>query len=336
MHMDARCEVDNRVRVLWILAQNPGQLTPSSALVKELKITRQGISKIIGNLKDEGIRISSVPQKGYVLEGPPEDDRFSPSWAEMLLIDSKLGHPIFHYASIGSTQAPLKEMAAQGRPEGAVVVADEQTSGRGRQSRRWESPPGGLYGSVLLRPKLLPRMVQAVNLACAMAMGDALAELCGIGCEIKWPNDILVRGRKICGMLSEGAVEVDQIHHVISGFGVNLKVTPILNDPLTEATSVAQEGGKVPSRHHLLSHFLKRLDFYLGTLRMTPKYFMETYASRCCTIGMRIRGTWGDNIIEGTAEGLDQDGSLLIRLEGGDVAAFSAGDIKHIRPAEGR
>ncbi|MCX7827796.1 MAG: biotin--[acetyl-CoA-carboxylase] ligase [Thermanaerothrix sp.] len=334
--MDQRHGVDNRVRVLWVLAQNPGQLTPSSALVRELKITRQGISKIISTLKDEGIRISSVPQRGYILEGGPEGDGFSPSWAEMLLMDSPLGHPIFHYASIGSTQAPLKEMAAQGRREGAVVVADEQTSGRGRQSRRWESPKGGLYGSVLLRPKLLPRMVQAVNLACAMAMGDALEDLCLIRCEIKWPNDILVRGRKICGMLSEGVVEVDQIHHVVSGFGVNLKTTPMLEDPLTEATSVAQEGGSVPSRHDLLAHFLKRLGFYLDILGMDPKKFMEMYVSRCCTIGMRIRGTWKEDVIEGTAEGLDQDGSLLIRLESGEVSAFSAGDVKHIRPAEGR
>lgn len=335
MHHHKSPGPDNRVRVLLALFQNNGKLVPSSAISRQIGITRQGISKIVGILREEGIPVSAIPNKGYLLEGEPQGDVFSPSWAEMLLVDSPMGHPILHFQIIDSTQAPIKDMAARGHQEGAVAVADQQLSGRGRRNRRWESPLGGLYASVLLRPRLLPRQVQSINLACAMAMGDSLETLCAMKCQIKWPNDILVGGRKICGMLSEGALESDQVQHVISGIGLNIRVTPRIDDPLVEPTSVAQEGGRIPSRHEILAKFLRNLKGYMDILSSAPEEFMDRYRARCCTLKKRVRAVWGEETIEGLAEGIDRDGALIIRLNSGQVASFSAGDIKHIRATKG-
>ncbi len=332
--MGEHVRLDNRVMALKMLFDNLGKLTPSSAIAGELGVTRQGISKMVGILRDEGIPISSVPHKGYVLEGPPEEDRFSPSWAEMLLWDCPLGHPILHFERIESTQNPVKDLAQKGHPEGVTAVADRQTMGRGRRDRRWESPEGGLYASVLLRPPILPGHVQMVNLACAMAMGDAIEAHCGIKVDIKWPNDLLVGSRKLCGMLSEGAVEADRVHHIVAGIGVNIKGSPTIQDSPQDVTSIAEEGGTLVARHDLLASFLRSLKHHIGILCEDRKAFINSYRGRCSTLGRRIVVSSDSGTLEGLAEDVEDEGSLLIRTSTG-LLRFSAGDVRHVRPIKG-
>jgi BirA family biotin operon repressor/biotin-[acetyl-CoA-carboxylase] ligase len=220
--------------------------------------------------------------------------------------------------------------------EGVVVLAEAQSRGRGRLGRKWTSPAGkGLWFSVLLRPDMRPQAVTQLTVAAATALARAVRQHTGLTPEIKWPNDILLRGRKLAGILTELSAELDQVKHVILGIGlnVNLAASDFPPDLRKLATSLLLETGKPQRRADVAAAILRELDRDYGRLRQ--RRFAELageWAAQCTTIGRRVRIQLGPHVVEGLAEALNEDGALLLRTEHGHLEAILSGDVTLLKP----
>ncbi|HET9691024.1 MAG TPA: biotin--[acetyl-CoA-carboxylase] ligase [Acidimicrobiales bacterium] len=227
-----------------------------------------------------------------------------------------------HFDSIDSTNRWLREEAAAGAPEGLVAVADHQSAGRGRLGRTWEAPAGSaLLMSVLLRPAHLPpERLHLVTAAVALAAADACADLAGVAAELKWPNDLLVGDRKLAGVLAEAVAGA-----VVVGIGVNLSAGP-------PGAAHLGEGGAAADRDALLSALLTGLERRLAA---GWDAVATEHRARCGTVGRRVRVELADRTITGVARAVDPDGRLVVAADDGTEVAVTAGDVVHLRGAEG-
>jgi BirA family biotin operon repressor/biotin-[acetyl-CoA-carboxylase] ligase len=243
---------------------------------------------------------------------------------------------IIRFESLGSTNTEAASWAMQGSPEGLCIVADEQTAGRGRLERRWVSPKGaGLYCSVVLRPHISQRSLPLITLMTSLAVHDALLEFCGLETDIKWPNDVLADGRKLCGILSE-VVETTLGRAVIVGIGINLNKESFSDELTPTATSVESVTGARPDRDQLLDvllqTFSRRYEVLQGaggeaaTVRHWSK--LSTFAEN-----QRVRVENSGQSIEGITRGLELDGALRLETDDGQIHLVRAGDVTAVRPA---
>jgi BirA family biotin operon repressor/biotin-[acetyl-CoA-carboxylase] ligase len=242
-------------KILQILVRRTGFVS-GEELCHELQMTRSAVWKHVVQLRQCGYRINAVTGKGYrlaELTGMPVSGEVAP-----LLTTSRFGRNHVFLDSTVSTNLVARAMAREGEHEGSIVVADHQSGGRGRMGRRWISPPGvNLYCSLLLRPAVPSRRVPEIPLLAAAAIHQALSrEFPGLQSSIKWPNDILVNGRKVCGILCEMESEPDMTHFVVVGFGLNVNLAVIPEELQGTATSIFQETGRPASRSNLLAEIL--------------------------------------------------------------------------------
>lgn len=223
----------------------------------------------------------------------------------------------------GSTNAVVAERARAGEAAGLVVVAEAQTAGRGRLDRSWTSPPrAGLTFSVLLRPDLPPARWPWLPLWSGLAVATALRERAGVEAELKWPNDVLVQGRKLCGVLAE----VPTSGALVVGIGLNVTTTQE-ELPHAQATSLALAGARTTDRDTLLRAVLRSLT----TVLADPEASRAAYRERCGTVGRRVRVELpAGRTAEGVAEGVDEDGRIVV-----DGVPYGAGDVVHLRPSGG-
>jgi BirA family biotin operon repressor/biotin-[acetyl-CoA-carboxylase] ligase len=231
----------------------------------------------------------------------------------------------------GSTNADLAQRARDGAPDRSVLVAEHQSAGRGRRDRVWESPPrAGIAVSVLLRPAVPPSRWAWLGMLAALAVTDALRTDCGLDAVLKWPNDVLVDGRKIAGLLSVTAPP----DGVVVGIGLNVSQTAD-ELPVPTATSLRLAGSAVTDRDPVLRAVLRRLARrYDAWLAAGGSGVAPAYRERCDTIGRAVRVELPDGAVEGRADGVDDDGRLLVLPAGADrPLALSVGDVVHIRPA---
>ncbi len=243
------------------------------------------------------------------------------------------GAKIHFFETIGSTNDEARRLAEAGAVEGTIVAADEQTVGRGRFDRVWEAPPGsGLLLSVIFRPALPPDQVQRLVMACGLAAAEACEALAGIRVDVKWPNDLQIGGRKMCGILPESAMIGSQFEWVVVGMGINVTQQFAAPNPLTgTATSLQMETGKPVDRARLLGEIMRRLNLWHS--RIEDQTLVQAWIARCVTLGRRVRIGLGDNVVEGTAEAIDETGALLIRDDASDLRRIAAGEATLI---EGR
>lgn len=333
-----RTRNESRLRLLGLVSEEKGDIISGASLAEKLKISRQAISNIAESLRNEGIPIESFPQKGYSLRQAPENQTLSPTWTEYLLRDCPWGHPIVHFSSVTTTQFIARQLAQQGAEAGTVICADEQTAGRGRKGRSWSSiPRGGIYTSILLRPSLPPGEVQLISFAASLAICSALQEDFGIRADIKWPNDVLVNERKICGILCESAGEPERIYYVIAGLGINVNLPKesLSKDIQATATSLQIElGHEVPRADVLVSvvtHFHRVCALLEGESKDS---FFNLYRKHCSTLGKRVHVIVDDQTHLGLAEDFTPQGALLVNIEGCQKA-FAAADVVHLRKEEG-
>ncbi len=238
-------------------------------------------------------------------------------------MSGQLGSHIVYYPSVDSTNSRARALLREGAVHGAVVVADEQTQGRGRLGRRWTAPPrSGLAVSVCLRPPAgfpLP----LVTVTAALAVGDTVRAVVGASrCTLKWPNDVLVDGRKVCGIL----VELDGTPGawtVVVGIGLNVNAAP----PLPTAISLASAVGVPVPREPLLIDLLAALEGYLDHATTQPEAVMSLWRDRLDTLGRRVRVAAPSGVLEGLALDVDGDGALLLRLDDGTIRPLHAGDV---------
>ncbi|NLD05778.1 MAG: biotin--[acetyl-CoA-carboxylase] ligase [Synergistaceae bacterium] len=325
----------SRYRLLEYLAASEGEFVPGSVLTEKLGFSRQALSKLICSLREEGLDIKSVPQKGYMLKNISETDALSRTLIDFLLRDDPLFNKSIYFPSITSTQHAIKKLARQDAPEGIVAVADEQTEGRGRRGRSWLAPSSkNLLFSVLLRPELRPGDVQILNLAAGIAVRSVLKDQYQVNAMLKWPNDILVNGRKICGILSEAAGEPDRIYYAITGIGLNVNLTEKdMDEDVKEiATSIKIEKGHSVPRPLLLSRILHSLSTYVRDLKKSDgkEKLFSTYRKECDTIGRDISVIQDEEKFTGTAVGITEQGALVVKV-GKEEKIFAAADVTHLR-----
>ena len=319
-------------RVLGLL-KHGAEFLSGEEIGRRLGISRSAVWKHVRELKGAGYGIVSFPKKGYGLRAVAN----VPLAAEVTphLKTSTLGRRIEYLDTVDSTNRAAGELERQGAVEGTVVVADSQTSGRGRMGRRWESPAGdNLYFSVLLTPNVEPARVPQLALVAAVAVHEALAECCpNIIAQIKWPNDILVGGRKVAGILCEASLEADRVHRVILGVGINVNGATVSRTLRGIATTLRSAGGREVSRPALLGAVLNHLEArYEGWLRDGSLSGLLAYFERHSALsGKSVTAENLSGAVRGTARGIAPTGELVIETADGKLLHLLAGDV-HLLP----
>jgi BirA family biotin operon repressor/biotin-[acetyl-CoA-carboxylase] ligase len=247
------------------------------------------------------------------------------------LVVKRLGGKFHYFHEIDSTNTLARELAEGGAPEGEIVIAEAQTHGRGRLGRRWQSPPfANLYFSIILRPRLAPALAPQITLMAAVAVAETTGAFVPQGATIKWPNDILVGGRKLAGILTEASCDFERLDYVILGIGVNLnyRLSAMPAEIRARATSVAELAGNSVSRESFLKRLIHALDRCYGELEesgfapLAPRWEAH-FGLR----GKRVRVELLDQNVTGRAIGIDRDGALLIEDEQGARLRVLAGDV---------
>ncbi len=247
------------------------------------------------------------------------------------LAAKRLGRKIHYFAEIDSTNTHARRLAEQGAPEGEVVVAETQTEGRGRLGRRWVSPPrANLYFSIILRPQMPPVDVPQITLMAAVALVETIRSVVQAPATIKWPNDILVKGKKLAGILTELSLSGERVEFVLLGIGLNVNFPPVMMPPdlRARATSILDWTKKEVSRAHVLRRLIQDLDRCYGELEdhgfgvLAPRW--EAYFG---LRGVRVRVELLDQVLVGKAKGIDRDGALILEDDQGYVKRIVAGDL---------
>jgi BirA family biotin operon repressor/biotin-[acetyl-CoA-carboxylase] ligase len=299
-------------------------------LAQRLGLSRAAVWARIEELRNLGYEIAASPHTGYQLLASP-DLLHADDLVARLGTTRVVGRDIHVFHETGSTSDVVERFARDGAGEGVVVFAEAQTRGRGRLGRKWHSPAGkGLWFSVLLRPKLRPSAATQLTIAAATAVLRALRAHTGIRASIKWPNDILARGRKLVGILTEMNAEPDAVRHLIVGIGVdvNLGAAEIPADLRKVATSVKIETGEAWNRAELAALILRELDAdYARVVEGKFAALADEWEAHCSTIGENVTVQVGDRRIQGRAEALDNDGALLIRTQHGRLERILGGDV---------
>ena len=244
-----------------------------------------------------------------------------------------MGRTIHHFQTLDSTNSKAYQLALNGAEEGEVVISESQEKGRGRLGRQWFSPPYlNLYLSVILRPKISPHQASLITLMAAVATADAIEKFSGLRPLIKWPNDILLRDRKVAGLLNEIHSETDRIHFVILGIGVNLNMDEKMfsKEIRTVATSLKREMGQTVSRKAFLQSLLQELEkWYSIFLEEGGAVILKAWRDRAHIKGKQVKVTSFGETVAGIAIDVDSDGALILETEDGKQKRVVAGDIEY-------
>ena len=302
-------------------------------LSKELGVSRTAIWKHISSLRKDGYRIEAVPSRGYRLVSSP--DVIDPHEVRSQLKSIRVGRRIEYIKQTASTNADAFRLAEAGAIEGTVVLSDSQTGGKGRRGRVWASPAGvNLYCSVVLRPSIMPHEAPQLTFLSAVAVARAIELTTQLTPEIKWPNDLLVSGKKVAGLLNEMSAETDGINFVILGIGVNLNMTveQFPDDLRHPATSVLLESGVRVDRSRFTSTMLNELDkLYTDFLEYGFGPVREEWQQRCNAKGRQLLiSDSGTECTGGRFIGIDLDGALLIRSDDDVLHRITCGDVRVI------
>jgi BirA family biotin operon repressor/biotin-[acetyl-CoA-carboxylase] ligase len=317
-------------QILSLLRQVREASVSGTELSQQLGLSRAAISARIRELRSLGYEIEADPHHGYRLLSAPDvlhaDDLLS-----LVACNKVVGRDIRVFEQTSSTNDVVEKLARDGLREGVVVFAESQSKGRGRLGRKWLSPAHkGLWFSVLLRPDLPPQAATQLTVAAATSLVRAIEQVTDLRPEIKWPNDILLKGKKVAGVLTELSAELDHVNYLILGIGVDVNLNPGDFPPELRklATSIKIETGHALRRADLAAAILQQLDkdYALVCTRRFSK-LSEEWEAQCTTLGRRVNIRVGDRLIQGRAESLDQDGALLLRTEHGHLERIIGGDV---------
>lgn len=240
-----------------------------------------------------------------------------------------IGKKVYFFKKIPSTNLFAKQLIQKNAKEGTIVISDIQSSGRGRKNRTWHSPPGGIWFSVILYPEICPKRGMLITMAVSISVAQAIKEITGLNLEIKWPNDLLLKEKKVCGILTEINADLDKINYAIVGIGINVN-NEIDENLKNIALSLKQELGSDISRNKLLRSILKNFDKnYKKLINGDYKYIEKTWISFTKIMGRKIQITDEKNVTEGRVKDIDEYGHLIIESEFGEIKIMS-GDIKYL------
>lgn len=314
-------------RILELLRRQEGFLSGED-IGRELSITRAAVWKGIKKLREEGYEIEAVTNRGYRLTNP--ETMYNKRELEQGLKTKTMGQTIYFYEETDTTNNRARELALEGAPEGTLVVAEKQTAGRGRRGKVWESPLGtGIWMSLVLRPQIAPAEASVLTLLCGLATAEAIEAETGLSAGIKWPNDILINGKKAVGILTEMDCEMSEVHFVIPGIGINVNTASFPPEIAEIATSLYLECGKTVSRRRLVHRVLERLEEYYETFLRTGSFaaMLEDYRKHCITLGKEVHVLGREPFF---AEALDitPEGELLVRrADNGKEEVVFSGEV---------
>ncbi|RKQ16147.1 biotin--[acetyl-CoA-carboxylase] ligase [Ureibacillus endophyticus] len=307
--------------------------TPISgqSLADELGISRTAVWKHLQTLQEEGYVFETIKKKGYVLKGKP--DKVDPARITSFLTTQRFGRNIQYLDEVTSTQSVAHELAREGVHDGTVVIAETQTMGKGRMARPWESTKGkGVWMTVVIRPDVPPSQAPQFTLVAAVAIVNAIKSVCkNFTPTIKWPNDILINGRKCTGILTEMLAEMDRVEALLIGIGINAnqQMEDFPPELQTIATSLSIEEQAEINRPQLVAELLNYLELYSNLyIKEGFKPIKALWEESSGTIGKQIKATTLREVIEGKAIGITEEGVLEIQLDNGEIKGVYSADIE--------
>ena len=321
-------------KILNVLRQSRDTYVSGEELCKLADISRAAIWKHMEKLREDGYDIEALPHLGYKLVAIP--DSLIPSEIKWKLKTKIFGRSVISYKKVDSTNTIAYELAQNGMKEGAVILADEQVKGKGRHGRHWSSPSrSGIYMSCILRPSIAPNEISRITLLAAVAVAQAIRDLSSLEAVIKWPNDIMIDEKKICGILTEMKAEQDRVDFVVLGIGIN--VLPGKGDLPKHATSIKEEisrrGAKINiSRIELTKKVLERLEEYYNIMRIKGfDPIIDKWKDLSAMIGSRVKVSLRGKSFEALAHDINPDGALVVRTDSGVLEKISSGDVIMVR-----
>ncbi len=328
--------MDINEKLIRIFHELPEEFISGEELASQLGVSRTTVWNHINFLKQQGYTFDSQTNLGYRLVSAP--DLLLPDEIAYGLKTRKIGRRICSYTEVDSTSDISGQLAASGAPEGTVVFAERQRRGRGRFDRHWYSPARkNILCSVVLRPNIVPQRISQISLLTAVAVAKTLRSVFGLSALIKWPNDVYVNDRKISGILVEMNAELDVVHYVIVGIGINVNSSqkdfpPSIRD---HSTSIRLETGAKADRIAAAKAFLSELDHqYINYTKRGFRDIGNTWIDMSLSLGKRVKALTPSGEVSGIPTGLDEDGSLLIRLDTGIQMKISSGDLVIVEDAD--
>lgn len=297
-------------------------------ICEQFDVSRTAVWKVIKQLQDEGYQIEAVRNRGYRIVDVPDvmmkeelESRMRTKWA---------GRNVFYYPETDSTNLRIRQLGDEGAPHGTLAVADMQTAGRGRRGRIWESPAGSsIYMSLLLRPDLMPGAAPGLTLVMACSVAEGIMDCEDVKVQIKWPNDVIINGKKLAGILTEMSSQIDYIDHVVIGIGINVNMTGFPENIRETATSLRIETGHKVKRAPLIAAVMRRFEenyeIFLKTGDMSG--LAEKYSRMLVNIGREVLVIGANEQYKAYALGIDRDGELLVRREDGAEEKVYAGEV---------
>jgi len=300
----------------------------ASFLSSSLNLPLHSVYEGIVELRKLGYKIETERGKGYRLISVP--DTFIPLEINYNLKTKILGKNIFSYRVLKSTNDSAYRLAEEKAPEGTLIVADKQTSGKGRLGRKWFSPPGrGIWMSLILRPKIPPAKAPGLSLCTGLALIQSIKDKTGLEADLKWPNDCLIEGKKVAGILLELSAELDKVNFIIIGVGINVNQSQsdFPKNLKGKATSIFLESGKRFSRVELLKGFLQRFEkIYMNFKTFGLKFYREEIKSSSSLLGKKVKLLYGKEKLKGLAKDIDENGSLILETRKGE-RTVTAGEV---------
>lgn len=310
------------------MLKNSGDYISGEAICKELGVSRAYVWKLIKALREEGYEIDAVSGRGYRLSEIP--DVLSESEIKSSLSTRWMGHDIVYFSSTDSTNTQAKLLAEQGAADGTLVASDMQTGGKGRRGRTWVQKSGeNISMSILLRPSFDPDRASMLTLLAAMAVRKAAEELTGMRALIKWPNDIVINGKKICGILTEMSAEQGYIHYVVTGIGINVNGATFPDDIKDTASSLFLESGSKVSRSAMMASVLKAFEeYYEGFSRFCDLSFIrDEYNAALVSMDREVCVLDPKGQYTGISRGINEAGELLVATPDGSITEVSSGEV---------
>lgn len=322
-----------RDKIIKVILESEGQFISGEELSKRFGVSRAAIWKHIKSLREEGYDIESVNRKGYRLAQKPID-LLTHQNISYELHTKFIGKNIIHFDTIDSTNDYAKQIATKEK-EGTVVISEEQTKGKGRLGRNWYSKLGeGIWMSIILKPNMIPYKAPFITLIAGASIAKSLNEL-GINTTIKWPNDVIINGKKICGILTELSAEIERINHIVLGIGINVKTIDFSPEISDIATSLQKEGYNL-SRVDIVKMILEEFEkLYIEYVENNnKKETIDICRKYSAVIGKEIYAIKGENKELVTCLNLDENGNLIVKKRDGNVTQIMSGEIS-IRGKDG-
>ena len=313
-----------------------GRFHSGQELARRLGVTRTAVWKLLERMRQLGYAVDARPRGGYRLAGIPD---WPLPWEVALRLgeEESGARPIYFYPSLPSTNDAARQLAEAGAPAGTLVVADRQTAGRGRRGRTWLSPPGGIYLSVVARPRCQPSQAPVLALASALAVARAVEALSGQPAAVKWPNDVLVHERKLSGVLAEVAADQETLRWAVIGIGLNVEPVPAGEHAFPRPIGLVELGCGA-HRAAVIARVVQELEGLLQRLDRSPAEAPAEVAreieARLVWKGRPVRVDTPAAPVEGELVGVDASGALLLRVASGETLRLFAGDVTlRARPA---